>query len=57
MSLFKHGTFLLDNGVKMRLLECIPDSLRCDRIKDCIVDKSGGLYSIIKLAIGDLSNN
>ena len=57
MGPLKKGAFLLGNGLKMILLQCISDSLRSDRTGDDGIDEIGGLDSIVKLSSGDLSNN
>ena len=57
MGLFEQGAFLLDNRVKVRLLECISDCLRCDRMGNDVVDIMGSLNSIIKLSCSDLLND
>ena len=57
MGLFEKRTFPLDNRVKVILFECIPDCLGCDRVGKDVVDKMGGLHSIIKFSTGDLMNN
>jgi hypothetical protein len=49
--------FLLNNRAKVIAFECISDCLWCDRRGKDIVDKLGGLNSIIKLSSGDLMNN
>jgi hypothetical protein len=57
MGLLEKRAFLLGNGLKMILLQCISDSLRSDRTGDDGIDKTGGLDSIVKLSSGDLSND
>ena len=57
MSLLEKRTFPLDNSMKIILFECVSDCLGCDRIRKNVVDKMGGLHSIIKSSTGDLTNN
>src|SRR5260221_368694 len=55
MSLLEKRTFPLDNSMKIILFECVSDCLGCDRIRKNVVDKMGGLHSIIKSSTGDLT--
>ncbi len=57
MSLLEKRTFPLDNSMKIILFECVSDCLGCDRIRKNVVDKMGGLHSIIKSSTGDLTKN
>jgi hypothetical protein len=53
---FEKRCFLLHNIPETTLLECISDCLGVDRVGDGVVNEMGGLYSIVKLPRGDLSN-
>ena len=41
----------------MTFLKHISDCLRCDRVRDGVIDEVSGLTSIIKLTNGDLIDN
>src|SRR5271154_3578312 len=43
IGLFEKMTFLLDNRAKIVFFECISDCWGCDRSREDVVDKMGGL--------------
>ena len=57
VGLLEKRSFLLDDSQKVILFECTSDCLGCDRIRKNVVDKMGGLHSIIKSSTGDLVAN
>ena len=57
MLLFEKRAFLLYYRAKVVLLQHIPDCLRNNRVRSNVVDKFGGLNSIVQPSSSDLTND